>query len=56
MNPRLSELMTIEQAAQALGLTRQGIHWLRRTGKLRAARVGTDGPWLILKTDIQARA
>jgi excisionase family DNA binding protein len=47
-----SELLSITEAAQVLGLTRQGVHWLITQGRLPARRIG--GRWLLAAATVYA--
>lgn len=47
--------MSITEAASELGVSRQRVHLLVRTGKLAAERVGVK-IWLVRRTAVAARA
>lgn len=54
----MTAVMTITQAADYLGITRQRVHVLVREGKLRAElrREHAGNVWLINRGDVEKRA
>lgn len=46
----MERLYSIKEAAEALGITRSGVHWLKDTGKLKAEKIGEQ--YVITQSEI----
>jgi len=50
--PVKEKTMTIREAAETIGVTRQNVHYLVKVGRLRARKA--DGRWLVSAEDVRA--
>lgn len=50
-DPRISELMSIDDTSKALGLSRSSVHWRIKNGRLRSARLGIM--WFVYKNSVE---
>lgn len=45
------KLYSIKEAADILGMTRSGVHWLKDTGKIKAEKIGEQ--WVISEEELE---
>jgi excisionase family DNA binding protein len=48
---KIQDYLTVSQAQEMMGVTRQGVHWLFKRGTIKAVRIGKL--WLVSQESVK---